>query len=173
MGNLLSNNNVITNSSTLNKSLLSRINIIRKVRFKSISQRFSNNFIDDITKANGSLVTRNLMNQLFRNESNIHRIEPVQVSGLEAGEVIDHKHDVFLDNVPAGLEEFSGESVRHQCFVTRKGEDRSLDFILRNSITKRCEVMVSTGDGSPIDGLCTRGTPFHKRSEMRVDDTFF
>ena len=71
MSNFLHNYNVITNSMPFDKSLLRGININRQVRFEPISQRFSNNFIDDITKANGSLVTRNMMNQLFRNESNI------------------------------------------------------------------------------------------------------
>ena len=71
MSDFLRNYNVITNSTPFDKSLLRGINIIRQVRFEPISERFSNNLVDDITKANGSIVSRNLRNQLFRNESNI------------------------------------------------------------------------------------------------------
>ena len=65
MSNFLSNDDVIANSMSLNESLLSWLNIIRQVRFEPISQRFSNDLINNITKANESKINRHKANQSF------------------------------------------------------------------------------------------------------------
>jgi hypothetical protein len=48
MNDLLSNDNIGRDVSVLNESSLRVINIVGEVRLKSVSQRFGNNFVNDI-----------------------------------------------------------------------------------------------------------------------------
>ena len=60
VSNFLSNNDVITDTPTLYESLLSGINIVRKVRLQSVGQGFGNDLINDIAKADRSIVRKDL-----------------------------------------------------------------------------------------------------------------
>lgn len=71
MGDLLSYNNIITNPSALNQSLLSRVNKIRKMRFEAISLGFGNNFVNNIAKTNRAIIHRDLRHKFLRNQSNV------------------------------------------------------------------------------------------------------
>jgi hypothetical protein len=59
MSDFLSNYDVIANTSSLNESLLSWVNIIREMGLKPVCNAFSNDFVYYIAKANGSIVSWN------------------------------------------------------------------------------------------------------------------
>ena len=69
--NFLSSDDVGSYVPTLNKSSLCGMNDVRQVMFDAVSKRFSNNFIDDITKAYRSKVLRGGGSTDFGNESNM------------------------------------------------------------------------------------------------------
>lgn len=54
MNNFLSNDDIIGNPSTRNKSMLRLTDKIRKFTFYSVGNRFSNNFVGNIAKTDGS-----------------------------------------------------------------------------------------------------------------------
>jgi hypothetical protein len=49
VGDLLSNNDIVTNSSPLDESLLSRVNVIWEMRFQSVSNALGYDFVNHIT----------------------------------------------------------------------------------------------------------------------------
>jgi hypothetical protein len=53
-----------------------------------------------------------LLGPLFLgNENNVGRIEPMEVIGVKIGELVENHHDIYLDGVPASLEESSREAI--------------------------------------------------------------
>lgn len=74
MSNFLGKHNIIRDASPLDKSLLSVTNKVRKFILNVISQGLSNDFIRNITKANGSKISRGLRIRIFRNKNNISSI---------------------------------------------------------------------------------------------------
>jgi hypothetical protein len=74
MRDLLSNNDIVADSSSLDKSLLRGVNIIWQVGFEPISNAFCNDFINYITEAYGSEISGNRRNQLFWDKSNVRVI---------------------------------------------------------------------------------------------------
>jgi hypothetical protein len=68
---LLSNNDVVTNSSPLNESLLSRVNVIREMRLQPVSNAFGYDFVDHIAETDGSEVRGNSSDKFLRNEGNV------------------------------------------------------------------------------------------------------
>jgi hypothetical protein len=56
--NFLGNNNVRSYVFALNKSCLGRVDDVREMVFEAINKRFGNDFIADITKANGAKIFR-------------------------------------------------------------------------------------------------------------------
>lgn len=66
----MGNEDIIYNSSTLNKRILKRINKVVHKGFKSVNQQFRYDFVNDIAKANRSKV-RNLLRRIdLGNEGN-------------------------------------------------------------------------------------------------------
>lgn len=56
MDNFLGNNDIRSYVSALNKCCLSWMNNVREVMLEPVGQGFSNNFVADITKADGAKV---------------------------------------------------------------------------------------------------------------------
>ena len=70
MDDFLGNDNVGRNMPILDESSLGMINVVGKVRLQSISQRFSYNLINNITKTNRSEVLRQNRLHFLRDEDN-------------------------------------------------------------------------------------------------------
>lgn len=76
----------------------------------------------------------------------------MKMISVDVREFIDRKHDVVFDNVLAYFKEHR----LARGLVTRQGENRSLDLLLRDGVPKMGKIMVSRWDGVPIDALSAR-----------------
>jgi hypothetical protein len=53
-----------------------------------------------------------LLGPLFLgNENSVGRIETMEVISVKIGEFVENHHDIYLDGVPASLEESSREAI--------------------------------------------------------------
>ena len=106
-------------------------------------------------KTDGSKVDDVLGTLLLRNESNVGRVQPMKVSSMEIREMVDGKHDVWLDGVPTCLEKGTCESIRTRCLVAWHGKHNSLCFLFDEGLSQLMKVTIRRRNAPPIDADVT------------------
>ena len=76
---------------------------------------------------------------------------------MQIGEIIDHKHNLRIKDVPTFFEENSSESVRARSFVSWELLDRSTDLLFGEWGPKVQEVAGRRRDAGPVEVLGARG----------------
>jgi hypothetical protein len=98
---LLGNNDVVTNSSPLDESLLSRVNVIREMRFQSVGNAFGYDFVNHVAKTDRSEISGNSSDKLFRNKGNVSVVGFIRK--VARGEKVYNELVHFITNpVPGG-----------------------------------------------------------------------
>ena len=116
-----------------------------------VGHHFGNDFRDGMDKTDGSEVGDVLGTLLLQNESNVGGVQPMKVSSMEIKEMVDGKHDIWLDGVPTCLEKGTCESIRTRCLVAWHGEHNSLSFLLGEGLSQFMKVIIGRGNDPPID----------------------
>jgi hypothetical protein len=106
------------------------------------------------------------------NESNVGGVEPMKVTCVEIGELVDDRHDVNLDGVPTSLEESSRETIRPRSLVTCGVVDRGFNLLLRKRLTKTRKITLWRRDCCPIEVFGMRRASLDYRLEVAMDDSF-
>jgi hypothetical protein len=71
VSDLLSYNNIITDTPSFNECLLRRVNVVRQMRFESICNALRNDFVNDIAKTNRPEISWHKRRQLFQNKNDM------------------------------------------------------------------------------------------------------
>lgn len=125
---LLRKENIISNSSPLDKGRLDRINDTRKHTFDSISNNFGNALVDGITTGYGPIVPYFGRIGDFRHQSNGGTINLLKkLPRIKEG--FDGKGNFSTNNIPSILKKTSRLPIRTRSFVRIKGFEDSFDLL--------------------------------------------
>ena len=100
------------------------------MRAKPQGEHLRNNLSNCMDEANGPIVSDPLRTIFLGQEHIISGVEPMEVVHMQIGEIIDHKHNLCLNDVPTFFEENARESVRARSFVSWKLMYCSTDLLL-------------------------------------------
>ena len=106
-------------------------------------------------KTGGMKVGDVLGTVLFRNKGNVGGVQPMEVSSMEIREMVDDKHDGWLDGVPTCLEKGTCESIRTRCLVAWHGKHNSLCFLFDEGLSQLMKVTIRRRNAPPIDADVT------------------
>ena len=108
--NFLRNDNVRRNMPVLNKSRLSIVNETRKVRFESICQRLSDDFVNNVAQTDWSKVLWNYGLHFLGDESNMSFVK-FSIKNSSSVEILYQGVDIISYPRPGQFIEGSVESV--------------------------------------------------------------
>ena len=143
------------------------------MRSKPSRQHFCNNLRNGMDEANRPKVSNVLGALFFGYESNICGVEPMEVVGVEARELVDNGHYIMLNNIPTSLEESPGKAIRARGLVTMGSINRRFDLFHGERHIKIGEVTCGGWDVRPIEVGGARGGLFNYSLEVVLNDLSF
>lgn len=153
----LSNNSVISNSSTWDKSMLGIGNEIREFTFDSISYGFGNDFVHHITQADWSEICRISRPIFLRDKNNVSLVE---LSGKItcAVEVLNQAHDIISYPSPGSLEESCIQPIRPRGGITFHTSDDLQNFLFIWALPVNLGWIIISRKirGRPVVSICTK-----------------
>lgn len=124
-------------------------------------------------EANGPIVGNPLRPLFLGQKHNISGVEPLEVCCVEGIEMVNHPHEVMLDDVPTLFEEKARKAIRSGRLVARHVVDRLEDLLLGNGMVKLVQVDRLRIKLLPIEIFCAPTTLFHDLGEVVLNYFLF
>jgi hypothetical protein len=133
-------NEVVMETTSTDESILVLADKAIKLWGQAQRQNFRCNLADEVHEADGAVIAESLGIRAFWQQGKQGLVELVEASAPELVQLLEDNQYVMLDQGPAGLKEFSSESIRAWRLASRKALDSSPYLVVREWLVELSKV---------------------------------